>query len=37
MNALHDALAQAGGGDIQMPATPLAVWRALAAAGNRGR
>jgi carbon-monoxide dehydrogenase large subunit len=35
MNALHDALAQVGGGDIQMPATPLAVWRALAADARR--
>ena len=30
MNAVHDALAQMGASAIQMPATPLAVWRALA-------
>jgi carbon-monoxide dehydrogenase large subunit len=35
MNAVHDALAQAGAGAIQMPATPLAVWRALGAAAAR--
>jgi carbon-monoxide dehydrogenase large subunit len=29
MNAVRDAVASAGGGDVQMPATPLAVWRAL--------
>ena len=29
MNAIHDALKQAGGGEVQMPATPERVWRAL--------
>ena len=31
MNALHDALGQAGGGTVDMPATRERVWRALAA------
>jgi carbon-monoxide dehydrogenase large subunit len=29
INAIHDALYQAGGGEVQMPATPERVWRAL--------
>jgi CO/xanthine dehydrogenase Mo-binding subunit len=29
MNAVRDALGRAGAGDLDMPATPEAVWRAL--------
>ena len=31
MNAVNDALASVGAGEIEMPATPLRVWEALTA------
>lgn len=37
MNAVHDALAQAGGAEVQMPATPLKVWQALATGRRTAR
>jgi len=37
MNAVIDALAPAGVGHIDMPASPARIWAALAAAGTPGR
>jgi len=34
MNAVRDAVTSAGGAQVQMPATPLAVWRALRGASR---
>jgi len=36
INAIADALAPLGVGELQMPATPLRVWRAIDAAGRPG-
>jgi carbon-monoxide dehydrogenase large subunit len=35
MNAINDAVAQAGVDYVQMPCTPLRIWQALQAAGSK--
>jgi carbon-monoxide dehydrogenase large subunit len=36
LNAVNDALAQAGAGMVDMPATPARVWQALRASRGAG-